>query len=501
MKTNLALLIIFTLFTDTPTYAGTPPQWTHANSSGTSGVNAGLAIKVDNTRTPFITGQFSSTLWFEKSALKSAGGLDILIRHLGAPQELWALSAGGPGDDIGYDLALDQASNACVTGYFSNTATFHSTDGKSQTVNGSGQTVFIAKYDKTGVLQWLHTGDSGTGLNQSQGAAIQASDGSCYITGVTQAAITFSSTDGSQHVVPGLWTWHMFLVKYDANGNFQWGQTNAASPNSIAHKVAADASGVYVTGWFEGSATFSSHNGLNKTITGFSGPVQSYPDYPNDAFIVKYDFNGNLKWANHIGGYKALAVDIATSHNGQVSIAGAIGNINGSASQRQTIATSQPGGKAINLGGGVYTAHLNGDIVIATYNQYGALLKAQRLGGAQWENGTGVTYDRHNNLYVTGAFQSSLTVGPTVLTGAQTHNLFVLEYSGTGLVWAKKADGGAIASNAWGEAGYPRLTTIDHANNVLVIGGYQGSAVFDGLTLSSHGVEDIFVGRLMQAAP
>ena len=33
----------------------------------------------------------------------------------------------------------------------------------------------------------------------------------------------------------------MVLAKYDSRGNFQWGQTNAASINSVPHKVAVDA--------------------------------------------------------------------------------------------------------------------------------------------------------------------------------------------------------------------------------------------------------------------
>jgi hypothetical protein len=288
------------------------------------------------------------------------------------------------------------------------------------------------------------------------------------------------------------------LVKYDANGNFRWGRTNSASPNSIAYKVAVDPSGVYVTGWFEGITTFLSRDGLHKTVTGLSGPVQSFPSYPDDAFIVKYDHQGNAKWVNQIGGYKAITTDIAASRNGRISITGFIGNIDGTPSQRKTIATSQPGGTDIDLGGGVYTdptnAYRNRDIVIATYDQQGILLDAQRLGGAQEENGTGITYDRHDNLYVSGMFQNTLAVEDQVLTGAQNRNLFVLKYSDTGLVWAKKADG--AASDNW-SAGYPRLT-ITPWNTVLVTGGYQGSAVFDGLTRTSRGQEDIFVGRLQQ---
>jgi hypothetical protein len=80
-----------------------------------------------------------------------------------------------------------------------------------------------------------------------------------------------------------------------------------------------------------------------------SQPVQSFPDFPDDAFIVKYDAEGNAKWVNLIGGYKGIATDIAISDHGEISIAGFIGNIAGTPSQAETIATSQSGGKNISV--------------------------------------------------------------------------------------------------------------------------------------------------------
>jgi hypothetical protein len=53
--------------------------------------------------------------------------------------------------------------------------------------------------------------------------AVDASSGSVYITGVAQADVAFSSANGSAHSVPGVETWHVFLAKYNTQGNFQWG--------------------------------------------------------------------------------------------------------------------------------------------------------------------------------------------------------------------------------------------------------------------------------------
>ncbi len=311
--------------------------------------------------------------------------------------------------------------------------------------------------------------------------------------------MTFSSADGIQHTVPGPEPWHMYLVKYDQNGNFQWGEWNEPNPNtvgynSVGYKVAADSSvSAYVTGWFETSSTFRSADGNDVTVTGFSGP-RFFPVYPNDAFIVKYDSNGNVKWVNHIGGYKADAKDIAVSPTGEISLVGFIGNINdGTPSQAMTIVTSQPGGANVNLGGGKFTSPYNKDVVRATYNSSGVLLKATRLGGSQDEVGTGIAYDHEGNLYVEGVFQAGLTIQDHFLTGTKPYNLFVMKEAPSGWVaWVKKADG--AGTNAFEER-----IAVESEDMVLVTGAFQNTATFGGLTLSSAGAEDVFLAELKGA--
>jgi hypothetical protein len=262
------------------------------------------------------------------------------------------------------------------------------------------------------------------------------------ITGVGQGAIGFSSSDGLLHDVPGPEEWHMFLVQYDVHGNFQWGEWNQASPNSIPRRVAVDRDGVYVTGWFEGAATFHSQDGQDQTVQGFSQPVQSSPDYPGDAFLVKYDSNGNLKWVNHIGGYKAIATDVAVSSDGEVSITGFIGNIDyGTSTQAETIVTSQPPGVKIDLGGGHFTRPYNADVVIASYDSAGSLKNALRFGSVYTDAGSGIAYDTDSNLYVTGVFKGTVNFGGQLLTGTQQSNLFVLKYTASGM--------GAVSKWSW----------------------------------------------------
>jgi hypothetical protein len=418
----------------------------------------------------------------------------FLAKYGSGGKLLWILQVGGAGDDIGFDLGVGGAGNIYVTGKITNTAIFQSLNGPSKTVVGVGETIFLAKYSPSGTLLWVQTGIAGFSNNEGFGLAVQPATGTVFVTGRAGDQVTFSSADGSQHTLPGPAHWHMYLVKYDQNGNFQWGEWNQANPNSVGHKVVMDFSGsAYVTGWFESLATFHSADGKDVTITGLSGPVQTAPDYPNDAFIVKYDSNGNVKWVNDIGGYKAIGTDIATSPKGKITLTGFIGNVNnGAPSQAATIVTSQPGGTSVNLGGGQFTVPYNKDVVIATYNSSGVLLKANRVGGSQDEAGSGIAYDDQGNLYVEGVFQAGLNIQGHSLTGTKPYNVFVVKEAPTGWVaWVKKADG--AGTNSFEDD--PRIA-VESEDTVLVTGAFQNTAVFGGITLNSAGAEDIFLAEL-----
>jgi Beta-propeller repeat len=506
---NLKWTVFLLFLTCGQALAASAPTWMRAMSFGGSGSDSSFAVKVDADGNQYVTGSFSLSAVFGDRVLDSAGGSDFFLAKFDRSGELrWLLRAGGPGDDVGQDIAVDRAGNIYVTGSFTGSATFPSVHGPAKTVTGIGQTIFLAKYRPTGTLAWVQTGAvrSDFANNEGLGVAVEPDTGTVFITGRTQTDTTFSSSDGTEHIVPGAASWHMFLVKYDGDGKFQWGQSNEASPNCIPHKVAIDErNNAYVTGWLEGATTFHSNDGHDLTITGLS-PAQSTLDFPDDAFIVKYDAEGNAKWVNVIGGYKGIATDIAVSDEGKISITGFIGNVgSGMPAEAQTIATSQPGGKNINLGGGQLTDPYNKDAFVATYNSAGVLLKARRIGGRQEDGGSGIAYDRKGNLYVTGVFQGTVHVYGHTLTGEKPFNLFVLKFrersreehgkqapSAAGeLAWIKKADGPGhelFEQN-------PRMC-VTSAHKVLVTGIYSDTAVFDAIHLQSAGQEDIFLAEL-----
>jgi hypothetical protein len=498
---SLKLALVLVCLITTTAYAW-PPSWANVTSSTGSGDacdrnqcdDLSIAIKVGPDGSQYVTGRFSGTLQLGGATLVSAGGLDIFVAKFGPFGKLrWIVQAGGSGDDGGTGLDLDRHGNVYVTGGFTDTATFGSTNGASKAATGIGSTTFLAKYTCSGHLVWVQTGVATfSGVNNGFALAVNPSAGTVYISAGSQGDVTFSSANGSTNIVPGVWTWHMVLAEYDTSGNFLWGETNEAGPNSLSYGVASDANdNAYVTGWLEDTATFFSHDGNDITVTGFS-PAQTTGDFPGDAFLAKYDKNGNVKWVNHIGGYIAHGSMVAVGPNGNVTVVGYVGNINyGSPGEAETIATSQPPGANRDLGGGVFTNPYNLDLLIVTYNCSGALLRAIRRGNGQQEAATGVTYDSRGNLYVTGVFQDP----------AYAQNLFVAKFPPHSLHW-KKLLWKKIAPNAgvWvtNNTVMSPAIAVGPNNRVFVTGAYQGTATFGRFKLNAVGAANIFLAELAQ---
>jgi hypothetical protein len=483
------------LLITTAVSASKPGSWLQAVSFGGSGDDNGYAIKVGSDGSQYFAGYFSSSVQFGNTQLVSYGGKDaFLAKRDSSGNVVWAIQAGGSSDDYATDLALDGNDNIYLTGVFYDSATFGSTDGNNLPVTGSGETIFLAKYSPSGVVAWVQTGTIASGddhISRGFGVVVQPTTGTVYLAGFGQEDIMFSSADGNHYDVPGVWYWHMVLVKYDTNGYFKWGEVNAANPNSMGESVVVDVQdNAYVVGWFENETTFYSQDGHNIKVKGFS-PGQSDNNYPGDGFMVKYDSLGNAKWVNHFGGYVDQTYAVALSPRGEITLVGFVGNINyGTKREMTTTITSMAPGKYRNLGGGHFTNPYNKDIIIATWDSAGVLKRAIRLGEKENEAATGVAYDAAGRLYVDGVFQDTLTIGHVHLRGNKQQNLFVLQYKGNMLRRAAKA----VNAATFTDIRSPRIC-LDAAGNFFQTGSFQGAAWFGKTKLQSNGGLDIFLAE------
>ena len=222
MKSTLQLLFSLLLLIFSTTL--TAQTWNWASSFGSVSSNdEARDIATDNQGNTFVTGYYSGTIVTPVDTVTSIGNNDIFVAKYDSSGTLiWLRSAGGLSDiDRGEAIAVDNSGNVFVTGNFNNTAIFDNISVNS----GAGQTaIFTAKYDANGVIQWVKTGTNSNNspfFNGDRPHDIATDDnGNIYIVGQKSSATNFGSILVAN---PNSFNVGSFFVKYDTNGNEQFG--------------------------------------------------------------------------------------------------------------------------------------------------------------------------------------------------------------------------------------------------------------------------------------
>ena len=251
----------------------------------------------------------------------------------------------------------------------------------------------------------------------------------------------------------------IFVAKLDNRGNWLWAKKAGGTDSDYGYGIAVDASGnSYVIGCFySATATFGS-----TTLTG---------NGINNIFVTKLDSSGNWLWAKNARespydyGH-GIAVD--ASGNSYVT-----GYFSGTATFGSTTLTSSGGA----------------DIFVAKLDSSGNWLWANNAGGTSDECGNGIAVDASGNSYVTGYFDSNATFGYTTLTSNGDYDIFIAKLDSSGnWLWAKNAGG---SSNDSGNG-----IAVDASGNSYVTGYFDSNATFGYTTLTSNGDYDIFIAKL-----
>tara|TARA_B100001989_G_scaffold9575_1_gene6227 strand:- start:433 stop:3105 length:2673 start_codon:yes stop_codon:yes gene_type:complete len=101
----------------------------------------------------------------------------------------------------------------------------------------------------------------------------------------------------------------------------------------------------------------------------------------------------------------------------------------------------------------------------------------------------GIATDSSSDIYISGYFSGTVTLGSTNLTSTGNIDIFVAKMDTNGnWLWAKKA-GGTSSDSA-------RNLKIGPGNTIYITGYYGGSATFGSTTLTSTGNIDIFVAKM-----
>jgi hypothetical protein len=234
------------------------------------------------------------------------------------------------------------------------------------------------------------------------------------------------------------------IAKHDPSGAVIWAKKIIAG--NIAGISVDKIGNSFITGSCN-SATFCSTNG-NIIIT-----------HPGDyqAFVSKYDVNGNVLWvktwgyANSGDGGKVIKTDL----NGNSYVAG------------QSLKSPYQGGALSNF-------------FLLKYDTQGNLLWSKTSNWRGNMGAGGIDIDQNENLYLSGSFSDSAFFDNIILNTTTYSSVFIAKYDKNGnVLWAKK-DGTSYDSGAG--------IALDNKGNFYLTGFHGANSSYGGINLTPKGM-------------
>lgn len=389
------------------------------------GVLLGTVTGTIYTDTGLVTG---NTYNYQVSAVNSAGESAKSATSITANP--WTRLLGTAADDGANDMVVDSSGNIFICGY---------TDGNlNGETNSGGTDAFIAKYNKSGTLQWVKLLGDGSFVSAYYIAVDRS--GYIYITGITDGSLNGQTYSGGDDT---------FVAKYDSSGTLLWvrllGTAGNEDPAGIFLRDVADSP---VTVFISGTTTGDLDGNGNKGA--------------EDIFVAKYDASGSIQWVTQLGSAASdKAIAMAGDSSGNVYITG-----------------STAGNLDSNVNSGP------DDVFLAKYNTSGVKQWVTLLGSAGSDVGRDVILDGSGNIYVTGSTDGSLDGNPV----SGNIDAFVAKFNSSGAKqWVRQL---VSAGDAYG-----RSITLDSSVNIYIAGdttGVIGANVYTG-------GDDIFAAKYNSA--
>jgi hypothetical protein len=301
--------------------------------------------------------------------------------------------------------------------------------------------------------QWAQ---SGTCTTTDNGSAVTSDiSGNVYTTGYFFGSnFTFSTT-----TLINAGNYDAYISKHDNSGNFLWARCIGGAYDDVSNAIVCDNSGnIFVTGYYTSSTLAIGAF----TLTNLGG---------TDAFVVKYDPNGNVVWAKSFGDNMIEEPYGIASDGSNIFV------------------TGQFQSNTIIFGTSTLTCNGGGDVFTAKYDNNGNEQWAKGFGDTGLEIGYGITLTPANDIYITGSFKSpSLTFNTYTLTNMGGSDYFVARYDASGNeIWAKSAGGNfddagtSVKMGFTGElftTGYFRSTTISFGTSTFTNASTASADVF-----------------------
>jgi hypothetical protein len=369
----------------------------------------------------------------------------------------WFSTTSGPGTASGSALCKNTSGNIYVSGSFGDTIVF-GTD-----TLDCYQGLFLTKYDINGnpILEWCIE-SSGSGINNSY----CDNEGNICICGFFGSHdFNFGDTIIYNAQTGGSGSDDAFIAKYDSSGNFLWVRGIGSPYEEMAKFITTDSFGdVYLSGFFT-SASIS----FDTIVLTNQGNF--------DAFLVKYDSEGNVKWAKNFGG--------TGKENPNGLFSDSFGNVYFCCYYYSPF---------LNIDGQTLTNPGYFTAFIAKYSPEGNLLWAKNIGEGGIVDNVKITSDGQTRIFVSGYLLSDLIhFGTTGISGIHSNFIAQMDLNG---------------NFSWAHSNFSNseiLITSDFQycpdNSLIIAGNFTDSLIFGTDTLVNtntpgFGFTDIFLAKL-----
>ncbi|ROL62013.1 T9SS C-terminal target domain-containing protein [Bacteroidetes/Chlorobi group bacterium ChocPot_Mid] len=319
----------------------------------------------------------------------SGGDFDAFLVKLDySGKRLWGTYFGGEKVDIGQGVVADNVWHYVFLMGYTSSQTGISSQGAWQETYGMGYyDSFLAKFDLMGTRIWstYYGGGDAHGLTGGEyiyAAAIDEKFNDVYFTGVASSSESIASSGAHQTRFGG--DFDAMLVKFNTDGEREWGTYYGGEGFDGAYGITLDPSGYITIGGYTdsdnqywwGEEIIATKNAYKETRTGNS-----------DAFLARFNLRGTRQWGTYFGGSdQEIVYCTAADKFKNIYIGGETSSTNGISTAGSHQTTKDDG--------------LTG--FIAKFSSTGSRLWGTYYGGPRVEGVTSMRCNSNADLFVLG---------------------------------------------------------------------------------------------------
>ena len=390
----------------------------------------------------------------------------------------WARTFGQTNYDFISDFEIDESQNIYITGTFCGTIDLATEENPITLEAYSECDILVAKLNPDGLALWAfniggdtYSGGNGISLDDNQ---------NIYITGYFDGTADFdpSNNDATLSILESqinpINSPDGFIAKYDSGGNYIWahhiGGRGIDKPLNI---VFSPDSSFYLNGNYTDTANFST-NPLEEELL----IAQNF----SDAFVAKYDLQGQLIWLRGFGGASTESANELIVLDDQSIIVSGDFSVN---------VEFVPGGETI-------TDQNGNDIILTRYDVDGNLVWANAISGENNEGIRAIQQVDSNSFIIGGYFSNSIIFN----VGTNEEEFYYSTQLVNGFIASYSIDGDYDWSINFGGPEYGAFVNalaIDDQKNIFATGGFLGSIDLDpgpdSAGFTSMGSSDIYLAK------